>query len=391
MIRARHIAVLLMPALLLLASCGVERGGYDSNASITPRTTELETDGGSIFVSIVATGDWTISLQFPDSGEWATMDPASGSGSRADVRMRYDANEGEDARTVILILKPAKGGEARATVVQKGMFYVSGDTYGRDVADARWLELPATVAGDGRDFFTHDMNGGAYANATVSGTRNWSFYWDYREHMSLWVAYPLNNSLKSSGSRTNQWGLDPLLPADIQPSLIGGSYGGGWTRGHQIPSADRLNQKANISTFYGTNMTPQDYNFNSYIWADLENKVRSYASASDTLYVVTGALFDNSTNYSGMSSGFAVKIPTHYFKALLYKGPSTYATDGYMCAGFLLPHDTNIARGKCLDYIMSIDKLEAETRIDFFPNLISVIGQAAADKLEAAEPSNFWK
>lgn len=386
----------LIPALaaslciFLLASCA-EEVPDDNTAAITPRTTELDAGGGSIFVSVTAMAGWHISYEASDGGIWAYLSPSNGEGSKGDVRLYYEANEGDEARTITLTLHPARGAAASTTLVQKSMFYAGGDSYGEDVASPKWLELPATVVGDGLDFFAHDMSGGAYVNQSVSGVRNWSFYWDYREHMSLWVAYPLNNSLKGNGSRTNVWGLDPLLPVDIQPNLIMGSYGGGWTRGHQIPSADRLTRDANISTFYGTNMTPQDYDFNAGVWADLEGKVRSYAAAADTLYVVTGCQYKDSQMLSGMSSGFAVRIPTHYFKALLYKGPSTYATDGYMAAGFFLPHDTSISKASCLNYIRSIDTLEQETGIDFFPNLAALVGKDKADALEAAEPSKWWK
>ena len=384
---------LLTAALVLLVSCG-ENWKADSTAAIVPRTDEVGSDGGSIFVSVTAAAEWTIRLVYPENTkEWAVMDPAAGVGSCSDVRMRYDANTEDDARSVTLVLKSGST-EVNATVFQMGLKSgIEGyGGFGKDVTITRWLEIPATVEGDGRSFFCHDMNGGRYVSAQESGVRNWSFYWDFAEHMSLWVAYPLNNSLKGSGGRSNEWGLDPLLPMELQPNLVGGSYGGGWTRGHQIPSADRVgNRKANISTFYGTNMTPQDYNFNSYIWANLEGRVRDYASKADTLYVVTGALFDNSTRYSGNSSGFAVKIPTHYFKALLYRGPSSYATDQFMMAGFLLPHDPSIARGDYLNYIMSIDELERNTGIDFFPNLTQLIGADTAARLEAAEPVKFWK
>lgn len=382
---------LLTAALLLLASCGEKP---DVTASIVPRSDEVGSDGGSIFVSITAVAEWTVRLEYPEgTSDWATMDPSSGVGSCSDVRLRYDANQGDDVRSVKMVLKSGST-QVSAVVFQMGL--KSGipgyGGFGKDVTVVRWLEVPKTVEGDGRSFFTHDMNGGGYISARESGVRNWSFYWDFAEHMSLWVAYPLNNSLKGKGSRSDEWGLDPLLPSELQPSLVGGSYGGGWTRGHQIPSADRVgSRQANISTFYGTNMTPQEYNFNSYIWAGLEGKVRDYASKADTLYVVTGALFDNSTRYSGKSSGFAVKIPTHYFKALLYRGPSSYATGGYMMAGFLLPHDSGIARGDYLDYIMSIDELESKTGIDFFPNLESIIGAGAAAELEASAPTKFWK
>ena len=61
-----------------------------------------------------------------------------------------------------------------------------------------------------------------------------------------------------------------------------------------------------------------------------------------------------------------------------------------MMAGFIYPHDSSIANQDYKDYICSIDRLEEQTGIDFFPNLAVKIGKEAADKLEAATPSKFW-
>ena len=263
-------------------------------------------------------------------------------------------------------------------------------TYGYDKAPMGWLELPATTAGDGRELLVHNMEGGKYSSNAQDGTRNWSGYWDFEEHMSTWVAYPLNNSIKGTGSRSNDWGFDALLPTYLQPDITSGSYGGGWTRGHQIPSADRLKTyAANASTFVPTNMTPQDYDFNCGIWANLEGAVRSYASQSDTLYVVTGCLFENSTRYSGTYTGFAVKIPTHYYKALLFRGSSSYATNGFMACGFIMPHDSSIASGDYKDYITTIDELERQTGEDFFPNLEAIVGKDKAASIESTL-SSWW-
>ena len=362
--------------------------GYD--ASIVPRSSTVSSDDGSVFVEITAKGDWTVDLEFPSgTASWATMDPASGSGNLGSARLRYSQNTAESSRSVKLILK-SKGKElASATVWQEAAG--SGQTIG-DLGDgalaAGWLELPETKAGDGRVALVHDMSGKKYINEKQSGTRNWTGYWDYKEHVSVWVAYPLNRALIGSGSRSNAWSLDPLLPYNMQPNLTGGSYGGGWTRGHQIPSADRLNYAANVSTFYGTNMTPQDYNFNSYIWADLEGRIRTYSSTADTLYVVTGCVLDGSTRTSGNSSGFSVKVPAAYFKAVLQKSTSSsLGHKGYRAAAFYLPHDTSIANGNFLDYLISVDELEKRTGIDFFVNLPALLGQETADAIEAETPT----
>lgn len=388
----KHLLIALSVLLVALAGCQKE-----DSVSLNPRSTSLNAGAGSVFVGVVAQGAWTLSLEYPSTSSataWASVNPASGTGSQNDVQLNYSANDSENVREVTLVLTPARGAAARVTLVQaaKGERAIDGN-YGYDVAPMDWLELPAMKAGDRRELLVHDMAGGKYINRGKSGTRNWSCYWDYDEHLSLWVAYPLNNAIKGSGSRSNEWGWDALLPHNLQPDITQGSYGGGWTRGHQIPSADRLaTRAANVSTFVPTNMTPQEYNFNAGIWANLEGRVRNYASQSDTLYVVTGCLFEKSQRTSGNNSGFYVKVPTHYFKALLYKGSnSATVTDGYMAAGFILPHDASIANGNCMDYICSISELEEQTGIDFFPNLAKKLGAEKARQIETQTPDNFWK
>ncbi len=387
---SRKLTLIALFLLVVLTGCQKE-----DEVAIQLRSDYLPATADGVFFAVRASGAWTLSIEFPaGSEEWASVKPESGTGSMNNAILSFDANPHKENRGATIVLKPVSGVPARVNITQAGVADGVEGNYGYDVAPMGWLELPACVEGDGREVLVHSMDGGKYMGKDKSGTRNWSCYWDYDDHMSLWVAYPLNNSLKGSGTgRTEAWGFDKLLPADIQPDLRNGSYGGGWTRGHQIPSADRQrNYAENASTYFSTNMTPQAYYFNGGIWANLEGKVRNYASLADTLYVVTGALFDKSTNVSGNSSGFRVKVPTHYFKALLYKGTSAYAkeTDGYLMAGFLLPHDNGIAEANCLSYRMSIDELEAQTGIDFFPNLEKRSPELAA-QLEAAAPNaQFW-
>ncbi|MBQ9311324.1 MAG: DNA/RNA non-specific endonuclease [Bacteroidales bacterium] len=388
----------------IAVSCGKsgEDEPYVTDAGITPRKTAFSSDKGSTFVSVNCNGDWTLSLSYPADGEsgWASIEPESGSGSRGDVRLIYEANESETTRSVVITLQPKNGLAASVTIVQlgEGVTYVPDDPlpsengqYGADVASAGWLELPATVAGDGREFFTHDMKGGRYVSQAVSGIRNWSFYYDYDAYDALWVAYPLNNGLRASGSRTNAWGIDPLIPMAYQSASYLGGYGSGYDRGHQLPSNDRLSYSANVTTFYPTNMTPQYSSFNQGIWEKLEEKVRSYASSSDTLYVVTGCVLAGSPGTITDRAGNKVTVPAAYFKALLrYMPSSTYGFGGYMAAGYYLPHSTSISGNSFTGYIMSIDELEQKTGIDFFVNLASVVGKDTADKIEAQSPINWW-
>ena len=388
----------LMALSGVLSSCHKEPSPETVTLALTARESVIAKEKNSFtFLYITAAGQWTLSLEYPDGvPEWAYVNATSGEGNASVSLASRSANTDEDLRGVRAVLR---SGEEEAFVVVSQRGTGSG---GGSVAGA-WLELPETPDGQGFLFGAHDMNGDPYISFPISGIRNWSCWWNPSEHLSMWVAYPLNNALKGSGGRTEAWGLyDPCFDVDAQPNLAY-TYGGGWTRGHQIPSADRLkynnSTKCNNSTYYPTNMTPQEYNFNGKIWGNLEGAVRNYAGKSDTLYVVTGCdLKAEPYGWSGKSTGFSVKAPGAYWKAVLSYKSSTQAgffgtsSGGYFsgCA-FYLPHDSTIALGSYLDYIKTIDQLEAILGIDLFVNLPARIGADKAAQVEAQTPGSFWK
>lgn len=363
---------------LALFSCQQTPGGGADVIPVikVPREVEGAT-GGSQFVKVAAGGQWTLSVVYTQGPEgWIHLNKTTDTGN-ASVDMTIDPNEAEDPRKANLVLT-AGSYEITKVITQLGK--VSATT-------TAWLELPAFDLSDNLFFGTHSMDGSAYVSKEVSGDRNWSFLYDYDAYVSWWVAYPLNSRLRGSGSRSDMWqATDPLLPASAVCDLSGGSYGGGWTRGHQIPSADRLDYEANITTFYPTNMTPQDWDFNGGIWADLESEVRNYAFNSDTLYVVTGADIRSSTTLSGNKGGHRAKVPTHYYKALLRKKGSNYSAVGYY-----LQHSSGISSDDYADYVCSITELESKTGIDFFVNLPALLGKEQAQAIEDASPSETLK
>ena len=244
------------------------------------------------------------------------------------------------------------------------------------------MELPA--AKDGTAFYAHD-------NMTVDGvkTRNWSFNWSVQDKVATWVAYPLYSATLSGVDRTNAWGYDPLLPNASQPNMGSSSSSGlaestTYSRGHQIPSADRLqNTNANAETFYYTNMTPQLSGFNSGIWGSLETKVRTWASASDTLYVVTGCIVEGSTTTTKTKDGNStITVPTHYYKALLRLQNGNYSA----CA-YYIEHANGLSSSNLNNYRISVAKLEEYTGIDFFANLPAAVGDAKAATIQSTVTS----
>ena len=382
--------LLLLPVAALLFSCsgGLDIPGTPATASLEAAGNSLATDGGSMFLSVKAEGPWTLS--FEEGADWASVSPATGEGNLNSIVLTYAANTGLTGRTLRLLLDTGKATD-RLTLTQAAKSISGGQVPGGQVSVAvpHWLELPETSDSDGLDFFAHDCTLG------TQKVRNYAFYWNYTARVAHWVAYPLTNAYMGSSGRSEEWGYDPLLPASKQQNVSGGYQDGnhGWyARGHQLPSADRTaNKTLNASTFYGTNMTPQDNTFNSGVWAALEGKVRSWAGSSDTLYVVTGCVTEGAKYYVLDRSGNKITVPTAYFKAVLrYKKDSTVGQNGYMAAAFWYDHE-GYPSSFSSSQSMSVNELEEKLGYKLFVNLSGVVGESAASGIKSEKPaSNNW-
>ena len=352
----------------------------------------------SQFLHVQASGDWSITIEYPEDqpAEWASVTPSTGTGNMS-VTLKVEANTSEMARTAVLTLTSASG-KAELTIAQSGQEIGGGGTGGNTggntgeqpggnlASTTGWMELPAMPKDSKYGHFTHSMNVGSVK------IRNYSFAWDYDNLVAPWVAYHLNSWAIGSGKRTDAWGLDPLLPKTCQPVLYKG-FGGGYDRGHQLPSADRLNYAANVTTFYGTNMTPQRSELNQQSWANLESKVRSWANRADTCYVVTGCITKGSTKTARDNEGKSVTVPTHYYKAVLrYSRNSTIGHSGYSACAILLEHKGYGDNNNFKPYAMSISDLEKVTGITYFANLPAKIGEDAAAQVKSEDPKtiNWW-
>lgn len=359
--------------LLLLSLVSCSKPETEGEVAFSVPRTALGADAGSQFIKVTSYTSWAISL----SEAWASVSQAEGSGSVSGIELSWEANTGNERSCTVTLSSAGKKFNVTLTQERNSTVLVP-DT------PAAWLELPAT---DDKDlyYFTHDMS--------LNGrkVRNYSFYLDPQAKLSKWVAYPLNSALKGSGSRTNEWGLDPKVPQAYQPVLYSG-FGGGYQRGHQLPSADRLTKGANETTFYFTNMTPQRGELNENAWATLEGMVRDWSFKTDTLYVVTGADWRGTTEYARDNVGAQIPVPVGYYKALLaYKASGFGEAGKYVGIAFWFDHkgyDNTTAA--IMGQSMTIDALEEKLGIDFFVNLPAVAGKEQADKVEASV-DNWWK
>ena len=371
--------LVLMAAALMLVACDLLQkngGGSSASVSVTLKNATGDCDKGSVFVVANCISQWELELDFGENDPWATLSHTSGTGYKSNILLSYEENTTGESRSLTIIL--TSGNKKSETVFTQNSTQQEKHDYGADVTDCGWLELPETKAGDGLEWFCHHFN---YNGKTK---RNYSFYYSYDDYVSLWVAYPLNASLIGSGSRTNDWAYDPLIPYNLQINIVDGSISG-YDRGHQLPSADRYSGDSNPQTFYSTNMTPQRGKFNQNIWAGVEDKVRSWAKdgKADTLYVVTGCTVKGSTQKATDRSGHSVTVPTSYWKACL-----KYTTSGWTACGIWLDHYTSASYITRND-LFSIDELENKIGIDLFVNLPSKIGDSQAALVESTKPSEY--
>lgn len=197
-----------------------------------------------------------------------------------------------------------------------------------------------------------------------------------------WSCYQMHDGNSSSakdrkpyveGPDFSEYPNDPELPERYH--FTADPYWGHYQHGHIFPSADRAysyNKKANMQTFYMTNMQPQDKNFNTQVWSTMEAKVRSWNSSRfrDTLYIVKGGTIDrNEQIITFIGSGRnKIPVPKYFFMALLCKRGTNSTTGGYRALGFWIQHKSN-SDTDLRPYVVSIDELERLTGIDFFCNL----------------------
>lgn len=335
------------------------------------------------FLSVTSDEAWSLEVEYllpEDHTDWCTLSATSGEGN-ANIVMNFGKNTLSEERSLRIIATFPR------EVLEITFTQRSEQT--QSVEDSKlptWLELPTFAADNDRYYFSKHM-----LPSKNNKERSFSLFYDSDMFLPLWVAYPLcRGNISGSGNRVDDWGIfDPNIPQEKQ-LYMKSSYNGYYDRGHMLPSASRLgSNNDNRQTFYPTNMTPQYSQLNQKKWSNIENQVRDWANSCDTLYVVTGAVLqtvggNEAINYTfcKSDSNKDVAIPNYYYKALLQ-----YRKSGgtYQAMAIWVPH-VGASGSATMEDIITIDRLEELTGLDFFHNL--------SDDVEAAVEQNvnptYW-
>ena len=187
--------------------------------------------------------------------------------------------------------------------------------------------------------------------------------------------YPFDEDLQAIEAKT---GLTMYWDQDYFRSS-------GYDHGHICPSADRqYSTAANKQTFYLTNMQPQYPQFNQKLWAKMEDRMRKWIAnspATDTMYVCKGGTIDDEANIIERVKDKLI-VPKYFYMAILYKNAEGYKAIAFWAENINVDHSGDDLR----DYVMSIDRLEELTDIDFFCNLPDDI----ENKVEANTYTQSW-
>lgn len=204
---------------------------------------------------------------------------------------------------------------------------------------------------------------------------NYAVEWDTSKKAQRWSCYQLYESvLQSNTSRSGStYPNDFFLPDNLQ-FAVDPYKGNGYDHGHICPSADRLSaEECNAQTFFLTNMQPQTHSFNAGIWSRMEDQVRTWAEAFDTLYVCKGGTIDSEDMIISYISNDeeTIPVPKYFFMALLGKSGNSYSA-----LGFWVEHASIGTKTPLTDFVVNISQLEQLTSINFFHNLPDNVEQS---------------
>lgn len=390
----RPFVVLLAMFILSLPFTACSGGGSDSGdggcAVAWEHEKVVDASAGSIYLKI-AEGSWpgtTWTAEIVDGTSWLSFSASQTllalngkvgttlASKRVAVYFNSNTTGVERQGTVRFTFAGQPSIELSLTQAAKAG---AADSESNAATSWAWPEMPAKREGANYTYVTHYAPVKDQSQGGVMVTkRNFSLCFDKSKRASAWVAYPLHEVYMGSSPRPDEpWTYDPKIESSWQANLSKGSYNGSPVRGHQIANADRnAHTTMQHQTFYCSNSTPQNYSLNGGGWMRLESKVRGW-SCSDTLYVVTGAFWENGSSTTTDKSGNVCPIPSHYFKVVARtrqgnvrkKGDrlGDYKADALQTIGFWVANKSS--QGEAKDWVKSVQEIEQLTGFEFFPTL----------------------
>ncbi|MFZ1613160.1 MAG: putative Ig domain-containing protein, partial [Holophaga sp.] len=209
---------------------------------------------------------------------------------------------------------------------------------------------------------------------------------------SLWTSYcTYNVDAPFTAQGTRNYRPDPRSTAAVADNDFSNT---GYTRGHQVLMSDmelRYGGQAGTDTCFTTNLAPQIAEHNNNLWNSLEQEVSGaynvgtltwtkpgLIAATNRLWISTGPVFTSipvrRTTTAG-TSGKQMAIPDGFYKIMVKEvagKPKALAV--------LTPHEPTPLYSTIPNYVTSVDRIEALTGLNLYPNLTGTSGEIAQFK-----------
>lgn len=199
----------------------------------------------------------------------------------------------------------------------------------------------------------------------------------------LWVEYALTPlpenepSLKRPNRFETDWrSINRVSHDSYQQS--------GYDRGHMAPNyaISRLyGKEGQVDSFLMTNISPQKSKLNQRVWQRLEEiEIQHFAKRFGKVWVITGPVFNGTIER--LKSDWTVEIPDAFYKIYIAKpNPNAHP----IALGFVIPQTVK-GKEPLMQFVTSVDHIEAQTGLDFFPELDDKV----EDAVEAKVDPSIW-
>ncbi len=191
-----------------------------------------------------------------------------------------------------------------------------------------------------------------------------------------WVAYQLKKEHLTYDDRKRPYFIED--PKVSSKSADWRNYkGSGYDRGHLCPAGDRrFSEQAYNETFYTSNISPQNRDFNAGVWNRLEQQIRKWCKKYGDLTIITAGVLKNGLEEIGDED---VDVPEAFYKIVFRNDGESIQV---LC--FLIPNKESSAELK--SFLIPIDELEKMTSIDFFKDQ----SRAWQEKVESGVRTSSW-
>lgn len=171
----------------------------------------------------------------------------------------------------------------------------------------------------------------------------------------LWVVYRARHVARATVHGRPSFVADPRVPGAPGPDAP--VFGRGHDRGHMAPNyliANLYGRDAQRASFRMTNIAPQRPRLNQLVWQRLEEiEADRLARRRDGLWVTVGPIYGDPGE----------RLPTAFYRIWTDTTPA-----GPRALALRVPQD--VRGDERLDsFVVSVDRIEAETGLDFHPAL----------------------